>query len=75
MDSLARPGRNLTGIGDNASALHGKRLQIYAIPPAECLVWRLSYYRSRQKRKFDNLAQKGAAERRPLSDHVPQKVR
>jgi hypothetical protein len=28
VDSLARPGRNLTGIGENSAAIHGKRLQI-----------------------------------------------
>jgi len=28
IDSLARPGRNLTGIGENSAAIHGKRLQI-----------------------------------------------
>ena len=44
LDSLARPGRNLTGFGENDAALHGKRLQMLKeVAPATSRIAVLSY--------------------------------
>ena len=44
LDSLAKPGRNLTGFGENDAALHGKRLQMLKeVAPATSRIAVLSY--------------------------------